>query len=318
MVVGVIFIIAFAYAAMYMCGNENQSHDHSVDNNNNLFSNIFQRKNGREYARDSKCDESEIISNSISQQKSDDTIDTNGLNVRVKEMDMELPNYNGTPPMPPSPIQSDMDSVNETNYFSNAFKSSGISPLRTPRVFKKRQQSKFRDKKLGVMRNKQDQNSSVYARDNTPWRSISRHKQEKRHSLADDMDCSDHMSFHTAAKKGRLSSDRPFSKESPTEMAVSSPYGEDGIECVSSESKEQKKCKIDVGNLHKDRSLRRSEITTIESDGSSTIEWGDDISSSIHKGPSFEDNLREIDDIMVEMESYGIEVSARYDSDDID
>jgi hypothetical protein len=342
--VGLIFLIAFSYAAMYMCRKENQSNDHCVGSN--LFNNIFQN-NGFQNENDPASDKSEIISNnSLSRQKSDDTIDTNhvypmnctknGINTRVKEMDIELPDC-----MSPMPPRSNRHFVSEADTntkdidvedgkcgvlpssvaVSKHFKISGISPLKTPKVFKKRHQSKLRDEKLDT-RKIRDRNSSVYARGDTPWRRIS------RHSLADDMmDESDHIthvespvSFYATAKKGRLSSDKLYSKESSKQGNPKETLNdEDHIESLAYASlKEQKKCKINVYDSHKDRALRRAETTTIKSDGSSTIEWDGDIASPSLQRPSFDDNLKEFDDIMVEMETYGIEVSARYDSDDID
>ena len=338
--VAVILIIAFSYAAMYMCGKDNQPKDPGVGNT--IFRGIF-LKNGRKYERDPESDESEILSDSISRHESDETIDTNnvypmncaanGINARERETDMERPNCNG---ISSSPIQSNIDSASEaktkmqdidledgtnsilpnsiaiSKYFSSR---TGISPLKTPKVFKKRQQSNFRNERL---RDNQDRNSSVYARGNAPLRRISRHSQERTHSLADDiMDESDHItpkespvSFYASTKYG-LNSDRPHAKESSKEAGVSSPDSEGGIECLAyANSKEQKKYKIDVYDLHKDRALRRPETITIKSDGSSTIEWDDDLASR--------DNLREFDDIMVKMECHGIEVSTRYESDDID
>eukprot|EP00984_Skeletonema_dohrnii_P036865 scaffold38308_cov150-Skeletonema_dohrnii-CCMP3373.AAC.2 len=342
--VAVILILAFSYAAMYMCGKDNQPKDSGVGNT--IFSGIF-LKNGRQYERDpAESDESEILSDSISRHESDETIDTdnvypmncnaNGINTREREMDMEILNCNG---ISSSPIQSniidsaseadtkmqDIDLEDGTNsilpnsiaiskYFSSR---TGISPLKTPKVFKKRQQSKFRNERL---RDNQDRNSSVYARGNAPLRRISRHTQERTHSysLADDiMDESDHItpkespvSFYASTKYG-LNSDRPHAKESSKETDVSLPDSEGGIECLAyANSKEQKKYKIEVYDLQKDRALRRPETITIKSDGSSTIEWDGDLAST--------DNLREFDDTMVGMECHGIEVSTRYDSDDID
>eukprot|EP00985_Skeletonema_marinoi_P017436 scaffold9561_cov133-Skeletonema_marinoi.AAC.2 len=334
--VAVILIIAFSYAAMYMCGKDNQPKDPGVSNN--VFAGIF-HKNERKYERDPESDESEILSDSISRHESDETIDTNnvypmncaanGINTRERETDMEIPNFNG---ISSSPIQSNVNSTSEADtkmqdidledgtnsILPNSIAISkyfGISPLKTPKMFKKRQQSKFRNERL---RDNQDRNSSVYARGNAPLRRISRHTEERTHSLADDMmDESDHItpkespvSFYASAKYG-LNSDRTIAKESSKEAGVSLPDSEGGIECLAyANPKEQKKYKIDVYDLHKDRALRRPETITIKSDGSSTIEWDGDLASK--------DNLREFDDIMVKMECHGIEVSTRYDSDDID
>jgi hypothetical protein len=315
---------------MYICRKENQSNGTSIGSN--LFGNMFFHK------KDPECDESEIISNSLSRQKSDETIDTNHVypmkctandtSTRAKEINIELPGCNVAPLPPKSDTNMKDIDVEDGRCgvlpssvpVSSCFKISGTSPLRTPKVFKKRQQSKFRDeKKLGNSHNKRDRSSSVYVRGNTPLRSISRQKQVSSYSLADDMlDESDHIthvespvSFYAAAKKGRLSSDRLYSKDISKQVNPKK-SAEDDISSI-----EQKKCKIDVDGLHEDRAFRRQEIITIDSDGSSTIEW-DNISSVVPQGSSFDDNLREFDDMIVEMETDGIEVSKRCDSDDID
>lgn len=341
--VAVLLIIALTYASLYMCGKDNQSKDICVDKN--VFGDIF-HKSDRQYESDPECEEPEILSKSIPRHKSDDTIDTNNvypmncaannsINTRVREMGMESPNCDGII-LCSSPMQSNVDSFSEADTkmqdidledgrggilpnsvaiskkISSPFKSSGISPLRTPKIFKKRKHGKTKDAKL---RNKQDRNSSVYARGNTPLRNTSRQKQGRNHSLADDMmDENDQkppkgspVSFDTSAKDDLI-------RDRPKENDVSSPDGEGGVECLAYE--QQKKRKVDVYNLHKDKSLRHLETITISSDGSSTIEWDDDLASPPR--PSFGNHLRDFDDTKVEMESHGIEVSARYESDDID
>lgn len=326
--VAVVIIIALTYATLYMCGKDNQSKDSCVGFK--TF-NVFQ-KGDPQYESDLECDKSELQSKSIPRHESDDTIDTNNvypLNCTEKEMDMESSNCNGI--LCSSPMQSNVESLSETDtkihnidledgrggtlpnsvVISKKF-SSFKSPLRTPKVFKKQKLDKSKD----ANRRNINRNSSVYTRGNTPWRSISRRKQGRNHSLADDimMDENDKppegcpTSFDAYAKDD-LSQDR--SKE----MDASSPTSEGGIECLAY-LKEQEKRKVDVCNLHEARSLRHMETITIKSDVSSTTEWDCDVASL--QRPSFdEDNPRGFNDIEVKMESHGIEVS-RYESDDID
>ncbi len=59
-----------------------------------------------------------------------------------------------------------------------------------------------------------------------------------------------------------------------------------------------------------DRSLRRPGTITVNSDDSSASRWDGHLASP--QRPSFEDNLMEFVDIMVKMESHGVEVCARY------
>ena len=277
--VAVILIIAFTYATMYMCGKDHQSKDHCAGNN--IFSNMFQN-GGCHHERDPECDESEIQSQSISRSRheEDDTIDTNNvysmsctannsIDTRVRDMGMKSPSCDR---IQSSPIQLNIESVSEadsklqdvdledgrggklpnsiaiSNYFSSPFKRSGISPLRTPKVFKKRQHGKStRDVRLN-----QDRNSSVYVRGNTQRRNITRQKQERNHSLADDMMSENNdsqtnnespESYNTFTKCG-LNRGRPMGTD------MSAPDGEGGVECLAYER--QKKRKIRVHDLHKD------------------------------------------------------------------
>lgn len=332
-----ILIIAFTYATMYMCGKDYKLKDHCAGNN--IFKDILQNS-GSQHERDSDCDESEILSNSISRHEEDDTIDTNNVysmsctensvDKRERDTDKKLPSCDG---ISSSPIQSNIESVSEADtkiqdidledgrggilpnsialskYFSSPFKRSGISPLRTPKIFKKR--------KHGMLRDEKDRNSSVYVRGNTPQRSISRQKQERNHSLANDM--------MSANNDHKTNNESPASYYKPTKYGLnhgrsketdttSAPDGEGGVECLTYE--QQMKRKINVYDLHKDRTHRRLETMAVSSDESSASGWDGDLASP--QRPSFEDNLREFDDIMVTMESHGIEVSARYDSDNID
>ncbi len=331
-----VLIIACTYATMYMCGKDYRTKDHCAGNN--IFTGILQNR-GCQHERDSDSDESEILSNSISRHEEDDTVDTNNISSTsctlnsidscVRDTNKKSPQYDG---VSSSPIQSNIESISGADtmmqdidleegrggnlpnsiaiskYFSSPFKRSGISPLKSPKIFKRRKHGKFRDEK--------DRNSPVYARGNTPQRSISNQKQERNHSLANDLmsvkevhktNNESPVSYYTSTKYGL---NRGRSKE----VDISAPDGEGVVECLTFDR--QKKRKINVYNFHKDRSHRRLETMAVSSDESSASSWDGDLASP--QRPSFEENLREFNDIMVKMESHGIEMSARYDSDDID
>ncbi len=326
-----VLIIAFTYATMYMCGKDYRLKDHCAGNN--IFTDVLQNR-GCQHDRDSDSDESEILSNSISRHEEDDTIDTNNvyslsctansIDKCAKDTPEKLPSCDG---INSSPIQSNIESISEADtpmqdidledgrggnlpnsiaiskYFSSPFKRSGISPLRTPKIFKRRKHGKFRDEK--------DRNSSVYARGNTPQRSMSNPKQERNHRLTDDM-MSEKDDYKTK-------NESPASYDKPTNYGLHRGRSKEidisgGVECLTFD--QQRKRKINVYQSHKDSSHRRLDTMAVSLDESSTNCWDGDLASP--QRPSFEDNLREFDDIMVKMESHGIEMSARYDSADID
>jgi hypothetical protein len=136
----------------------------------NEISNVFNKKDKRRSMNNSECRDPEFTSVGASQRESDDTIETNHLygctasNKALGRVDVELPNCSGIlsnmikemSPLPPSPMLSDADSSKlqdidledgraaANNYFSSAFRCSGVSPLKSPKMPKRRQQQKVK------------------------------------------------------------------------------------------------------------------------------------------------------------------------------
>ena len=190
----------------------------------NEISNVFNKKDNRRSMNNSECRDPEFTSAGASQRNSDDTIETNHLygctasnalgRVDV-ELPKELPNCNGIlsnmikemSPLPPSPILSDADSSKlqdidledgrtaANNYFSSAFKCSGVSPLKSPKP-KRRQQQKVKSPENH--KNKKQSKAKVivppskfaHGRGHGPRVSIysgtALHQERKVHSLVDE------------------------------------------------------------------------------------------------------------------------------------
>ena len=303
--VGSIILIALAYAGMHLYKKENSTNDtkdRSTDNISsgddhhhsgfttffNEISNVFNKKDKRRSMNNSECRDPEFTSAGASQRESDDTIETNHFygctasNNALGRVDVELPNCNGIlsnmikemSPLPPSPMLSDADSSKlqdidledgrtaANNYFSSAFKCSGVSPLKSPKMPKRRQQQKVKSPENH--KNKKQPKAKViippsklaHGRGHGPRVSIysgtALHQERKVPSLVDDISAS---------------------------------------EGDQSEKK--------THHLPKNRDRRHT------SDGSNSDEsdWDGDLASPLPS--SFEDNLKEFED----MESYGIEVA---------
>ena len=191
----------------------------------NEISNVFNKKDNRRSMNNSECRDPEFTSAGASQRNSDDTIETNHLygctasnalgRVDV-ELPKELPNCNGIlsnmikemSPLPPSPILSDADSsklqdidledgrTTANNYFSSAFKCSGVSPLKSPKMPNRRQQQKVKSPENH--KNKKQPKAKVivppsklaHGRGHGPRVSIysgtALHQERKVHSLVDE------------------------------------------------------------------------------------------------------------------------------------
>ena len=308
-----------------MCGGtDNESDDDSAgSNSSSMINDEIKRRSGGQHERKSDCEESEILSR---QQQSDDTIDTNdvyptscnvnGVGSRLREMNYKVSNYCTGASSTPIPSNheantKDIDveegrgvtrpttSVIFSKFVSSPFKNSGVSPLKTPTVFKKRHQNNISEERFNRTRYNEDRNSSVFVRGNTPLtRSKLRSNKAEKRSLTDDRN------KHIA---------NPYSNQSPEELAAYSNDEESIIEC-SAYTGSKKECTTrqttDLQYSTKGGGFQYSETITINSNESSLS--NDDDCTLVHQSP-----INGFHDVEAEMEAYGIEVSSQYyDSDD--